>query len=557
MRQRLEAAAVWLGRHPIIVCVLLTLLASVRIVGTYTVFSHTVDEPAHLACGMQWLDQGIYAYEAQHPPLARAAAALGPWLDGGHSQGLDEKWAEGLAILGDGEHYTRTLTLARLGILPFFWIATLVVYLWARRGGGARAILAVLAFTSLPPVLAHAGLATTDMALTAMTGAAFLALVAWCENPGRGRALLAGTATGLAVLCKFSALAFIPVALLAAALASLALEPQPMAQRIAGLRRCVPTAGLALLALFLTVWAGYRFSYGVAPFAPIKLPFPELYQGIAEVIQHNRQGHYSSYLLGQRRTFGWWYYYFVVLAVKTPLAFLALLGCGLAVALRRTAERGLWLAAAFSFGILLFCTGSNINLGVRHILPVYLGFSVLAAAGALALWRRAQQFRPAGWLAGLLLLSLAAAPALAQPDYLAYFNPLAGPAPERFLVDSDLDWGQDLKRLSLRLRAAGASSVALTPTMPANLAALGFPRVVPNDFIHPQPGWNAMRLSLLQVIRANLKAEHPEIRIWPDYVAPSARIGKGILLWYFRPEDVAPKSSADTPQERKLDVKSD
>lgn len=539
MPERLRTASAWLARHPALVCVLLTLLASARIAGTWTVLSHTVDEPAHLACGMQWLDQHLYTCEAQHPPLARAAAALGPWLDGEHAHGIGEKWAEGLAILGDGEHYTRTLTLARLGILPFFWIATLVVYLWALRAcGAAGAILAVFAFTSLPPVLAHAGLATTDMALAATTGAAFLAIVAWCERPTQRGAALAGAAAGAAVLCKFSALAFIPVALLAAAFAGLALERPAPAAVAAALRRCMPSLPLALASCLLTVWVGYRFSFGTLPFSTLPLPFPELFQGVAEVIQHNRQGHYASYLLGQRETFGWWYYYFVVLGVKTPLAFLALLGCGLLVALRRGKPRWLWLAAAFSLGILLFCTTSNINLGVRHILPVYMGFSVLVAAGTQALWRRAAAFRPAAVLTGALLLSLAATPTLAHPDYIAYFNPLAGRHPEQILVDSDLDWGQDLKRLSQRLHAAGAAQVALTPTMKVDFAALGFPAVVPNDFIRPVPGWNAMRLSLLQVIRANLRVEHPEIRIWPDTIPPTERVGHGILLWYIRPEQL-------------------
>jgi hypothetical protein len=255
-----------------------------------------------------------------------------------------------------------------------------------------------------------------------------------------------------------------------------------------------------------------------------------------EVMQHNRQGHYTSYLLGERRDFGWWYYYFVALAVKTPLAFLGLLAFGLPVAIRRPPTRGAWLALAFSGGILLFCTTSNINLGIRHVLPVYLGFSVIAAAGAAALLQHARSRPTAGWLAATLLLCQILPTATIHPDYLAYFNVLAGPQPERVLVDSDLDWGQDLKRLSQRLRELGATQVAFTPTMKVNYETLGFPPVVSNDFIRPVPGWNAIRVSLLQVLRANLRAEHPEISIWPDHFRPREKVGQGILLWYFPPE---------------------
>ena len=69
----------WLERHSLAVALALILIATLRIVSTYTVFNHTSDEPNHIACGMEWLDKGTYTYETQHPPLARIAAALGPF----------------------------------------------------------------------------------------------------------------------------------------------------------------------------------------------------------------------------------------------------------------------------------------------------------------------------------------------------------------------------------------------------------------------------------------------------------------------------------------------
>src|ERR1039458_2091597 len=61
----------FLDRRSLPLALVLVLFASVRIVATYTVFSHTSDEPAHIACGMEWLDKGIYVWETQQPPLAR------------------------------------------------------------------------------------------------------------------------------------------------------------------------------------------------------------------------------------------------------------------------------------------------------------------------------------------------------------------------------------------------------------------------------------------------------------------------------------------------------
>ncbi len=94
----------FLERHSLILAVALIVLGTIRIAATYTVFSHTADEPAHIASGMEWLDKGVYTWEPQHPPLARIATALGPYLLGVGSQGTPHTniyymTAEGLAIL--------------------------------------------------------------------------------------------------------------------------------------------------------------------------------------------------------------------------------------------------------------------------------------------------------------------------------------------------------------------------------------------------------------------------------------------------------------------------
>src|SRR5689334_12480033 len=76
----------FLEKHGRVIAIAAVLLASIRIGITWNVFSHTFDEPAHLAAGMEWLDRGAYTWEVQHPPLARVFGALGPYLLGIHSQ---------------------------------------------------------------------------------------------------------------------------------------------------------------------------------------------------------------------------------------------------------------------------------------------------------------------------------------------------------------------------------------------------------------------------------------------------------------------------------------
>ncbi len=199
-------------------------IAVARILAAWPQIGITYDEPAHLACGIEYLSRHTYQLEPQHPPLARAAAAFGPFLagvrPGGHRL-YGEPTASPSSIRMDSVR--RHLLLDRAGILPFFVLACVVVYLWSRRhfGGGAGA-LAVALFTLTPPILAHAGLGTTDMALTACLGAAFLALLVWAEQPTLRHGLFFGACAGLAALSKFTALVYFPAAAAFALLAWLA-----------------------------------------------------------------------------------------------------------------------------------------------------------------------------------------------------------------------------------------------------------------------------------------------------------------------------------------------
>lgn len=519
-----------LERRSAILAFLLVLIASARIGATYTVFNHTADEPAHIASGMQWLDQHVYLYEPQHPPLARVAAALGPYLLGIRSQGtpgtgLEPESLEGAKILDRDHHYDLTLALARLGILPFFWVACLVIYVWGKRCyGPAVAVITVFFFSFLPPILAHAGLATTDMALTAFLGAAYVSMMLWAENPTWRHGLLFGASAGLAAISKFSSLVFFPAAA-ALALAGYLFFKRPAARSLLGAaKQRLPSFALAVATGTLIIAAMYRFSLSA------------LFAGIRAVEAHNAEGH-PTYLLGRRSTTGFWYFYPVVLAVKTPLALLVLLGLALWWTCRdRNRLRRDWPVLAFVAGILLVALFSRINIGVRHILPVYFGFSLLAAMAVVELLDRG---RTHAWIRAalaVLLVWFAGSSLFSHPDYLAYTNELAGNAPEKVLADSDLDWGQDMKRLASRLRQAGATQVAFEPTIVADFEGeFGFPRIVPASPVAPAPGWNAVSLSLWKVRRLHLLDTHPEVVLWPDRVPPGERVGKGVMLWYFPP----------------------
>jgi hypothetical protein len=211
---------------------------------------------------------------------------------------------------------------------------------------------------------------------------------------------------------------------------------------------------------------------------------------------------------------------------------------GVIFALRGRRDRFITgLPIAFAAAVLAVGMASRINIGVRHILPVYLGLSIAAGAAA---WRlletRSPRWAPALVLA--LAVWLAAGSLLSHPDYLPYFNELVWTEPERVLVDSDLDWGQDIKRLSLRLRQAGAPYVTFAPLYWTE-TKLELPPLQQTDAYTPYVGWNAVSCSRWKLLNLNVPRNSPTPP-WPDRVRRQERVGKGILLWYFPPSSGLP-----------------
>jgi hypothetical protein len=522
----------FLDKRSLVLALGLVVIASIRIAATYRVFSFTIDEPGQLACGLEYLSKHVYRYLTEQPPLARAAIAMGPYLAGVRPLGGPEFNLEGRNVILQSLRPNHTLALMRLGILPFFWLACGVVYFWCRgRFAGSVAPLAVALFTLLPPVLAHAGLASTDIALAACLGAAFLALILWAESPDWKHGALLGLAAALAALSKFTALLYLPAAAMLALLWYLTAERCELRKLWALARVRAATFAFAVLIGALVIWAGYWFSFGKVPAWNVRLPAPEFFDGLTVALSHNRRGH-PSYLLGHYSSKGWWYYFPIVLAVKTPIPFLILCALGTYTCFRKFSRVACALPMAFSLGILLPAMAGNIDIGVRHILPVYIGFSILAAVGLDRL-TRSQGLGVGHAVAIGLLLWTAAAGIVCHPDYLSYFNEFGGREPARILVDSNLDWGQDTKRLGRRLHQLGAQEVSVMliepltlplPTEDAIRRFYGLPRIKPVDANFPGGGWNVISPTVANTLNLPFKP-------WWERMPPTEKVG---TLWLYK-----------------------
>jgi len=522
----------WRAAVALVACV-----STLAIVATYPVFNQMWDEPATLAAGMEWLSTGAYHYEAHHPPLARIAAAVGPYLRGARSTGNHSMYDEGRTLLGEGAHYRRTLFLARLGMLPFFWLLLGVCVAWgARIAGPAGGATAALLVAANPNVLAHAAVAGTDLAPAAFVAAGLFAWMRWRESPTTARAILLGATLGLAAVTKFSAIAFLGLAI-----ALVEVVRVLMGRREGSSPRALipswPQLALTILSACLAIWATYRFHVAPLSAGAVPVPAPELFRGIAAFAKHGNGGH-PAFLLGEVRLTGWWYYYFIVLAVKTPLPLLALsvVGAVHAIRARRTEGWSALVPLAGVVGVLVPSLLSHVDLGVRIVLAVYPFLALLGARGAITAWNTSG---PAAAIAArrvavaALLLVTTAIPLRAWPDYIAYFNPIAGEHPERILVDSNLDWGQDLYRLADTVRARGIDSIRVHYFGSANLSAVGLTNARHLNRDERTTGWVAASETFLAGVWSDTSLR------WLSRQTPVARIGPSMRLYHIEPDPVA------------------
>jgi 4-amino-4-deoxy-L-arabinose transferase-like glycosyltransferase len=454
----------------------IVLVAIAAIVHTWTVFSQTVDEPAHVAAGAEWLS-GTYELDPQHPPLARILVAIGPLLRGAHYEPREHWVFSGNAILYGAGNYLATLASARAGTLVFFLLGCWIVFAWTRSLWGDHAALVALTFFALQPtILGHAGLATTDMAAAATMIAAMYAVA--FASP-----VVMGLAIAAAIASKFSAIVFLPAVLLGVRRQRLRLSTAAIA------------AGIAILA----VLAIYRFD--AAAFV----------RGIQDLRTHNAEGH-PSYLFGEVRREGWWYYFPVALWFKTSLPLLVAFAIGIR---KRTAS----LVAAFAL-ILAIAMLSRISIGVRHVLPLYPLMAIVAAYGVMQLRRP---------FAIAVVVAQIATFVLAHPDHLAYFNLTSGRDPSRILLDSNLDWGQDLLRLENACAKHGIGELHIAYFGSADLRRHRLPKLALLRSFTPVRGWIAISEMHLEDLGARNRKRGAYD--WLKNYEPVERVGKSILLY--------------------------
>jgi hypothetical protein len=219
----------------------------------------------------------------------------------------------------------------------------------------------------------------------------------------------------------------------------------------------------------------------------------------------------------------------VAMLIKTPIPFLLLCAIGAPVLARRWWRSNDPLALVPPVGalaVLAVCMASAINIGLRHLLPAFPLLAICAGVGASRLWARKAR------IARVLVIALLGWQVLtgirAHPDYLAYFNECCDSHPERWIIDSDLDWGQDLDRLAAALRARHVGELYLAYFGSADPARHGLPPFRPLPHGQPVHGWVA--ISEWEYAFGTSAPPH-DYYSWLRGHRPVARVGKSIRLY--------------------------
>lgn len=494
-----------------------------RVATTHRVFSGTIDEPGHVAAAYDWWVGLPYTIDISHPPLARILFGLPVRLDNPTPPKAEERAQRGDELLGDVRVYRNRLQHARLANLPLLALGLWAVYSWTRRRFSTTvALTATALYATLPPLLAHAGLVTTDLAVAATFPLAIDALTRWLDAPSQRTAAWLGVAVGLGLLAKYSFVVFFPAAVVVVLIAH-----RP---------RAATAIGIAVAIAVFLVWAGYRFSFGtianadataaqiVQPrwVAHVPMPAPLFVLGAYDIAGQNNGGHWA-YLFGETNQTGWWYYFPVVLLYKTPLPFLILWLIGTVILLLRRETIDIALIPLL---LLAISMTSHINLGVRHLLPLYAPMAIAAAVAADALWRRGRvpQVAVAGVVAWQLIGTTAA-----HPDYLPWFNELAGKHPERILVDSNLDWGQDFYRLARVTRKEHVHVIGQAIFHTCDLHQSGLPDSFDIQLTEPSRGW----IAISDTVWSTMGGQSSQAYSWARPMSDrEMRVGKTITLFH-------------------------
>jgi len=521
--------------------------------------SQAYDEGFHLVAGLSYWTKGDFRLNPEHPPLGKLLSGAPLLAYSVRLPDMPEAWnnANQVAFSDPFLYHNqlsarKLLLLGRLAIIAVTLALGLAIAIWTRsRFSAAATLIALFLLATDSNFLAHGHYITTDV-LAAATF--FLAAITWAFYLESGKLIhlaAAAVALGLALAGKYSALFLIPVHLLlyllfraqgrrrvftvmAGALVVLALVYGPESAKLFRKDALEPMTQHTTLNTTAGVKAHYVSTL-------LHLPAHRYLLGLWMVASHNEEGQHS-YLLGRITQGGDWRYFPIAFLVKTPTATLLLIVMtvlALPWLLRpwSPSRTALLLYPLIYFG---WCISSRLNIGHRHLLPVYPFLFVAAGIALSHCWR--QKWPRVTLVVLIAAVSIQAAElARVHPHYLSFFNTLAGGpiSGPRYLLDSNIDWGQDARYLKAWMDRNRIEVVCLSYFGLANLQYYGI-REAPLVLMNEQERAEQDCVAAISV--NNLYDLYlPEgTHAWARRLKPVGRIGYSMYLYDLRKDHSRP-----------------
>ncbi len=454
--------------------------------------SPTFDETLHLFAGYSNLRWGDFGINPEHPPLAKIVAALPLLTLHLNEQGLEKNERDrSLMERGHAWELANRLLFLNNDAETIFLHAKVVmillatglgvaVFVWARElyGLGA-ATLALFFYCCDPNILGHSAIVHTDVPFALVF---FVATYFYWHSLNEfswAHLFLTALFFALAAITKFTFVVVLPIWLVLGVVRVFArnpqrskiTEPEWVNTRRGKVTLLIIILATVVLAGYLTIWLTYGLRFDAAPYPRGQLPslsaaahnpwlesvvrFASEYlflpnSWIFGITDAFRSLDRPAYLMGEIAKQGFWLYFPIAFLVKTPLPTLILVLTGIVYMPFSKDRKNASIFLIVPIGVYFFTAmWSHINIGIRHLLPIYPFLFVWLSGYAASLWQSGNRSVKLGMVG--LVIWLFASTVRSYPDYLAFFNEMVGGAKNghKFLVDSNLDWGQDLKGLKV------------------------------------------------------------------------------------------------------------
>jgi len=466
--------------------------------------SLTMDELAHLPAGYSYLSQKDMRLNPEHPPLIKDLSAIPllfikgikfPSQIDAWKKDVNGQWVFGNHFLfKSGNPVDKMIFWGRIPMILVLILLGFFIFKWVKEVYGNRAsLLALFLFSFSPTFLAHGRLVTTDVGAATAYFIATYYFLKVLKEPSKKNIIFSGISFGLAQLAKFTVIILIPffvfvafvwwifkskkflqtlkILILVFVVGYILIWPvylyhvwnYPLEKQISDIEALLPGREIPILGKMIKGLPKLTEVLIFLAKNPILRPYSYYLTGLSLVIFRGMGGH-TTYFLGEVSAAGWKNFFPFSYVVKEPLVFhiltiVALIWASLKIKepfwkrpFKRISD---WIKnhfVEFSSLVLIliywgFSLSTPLTLGVRHLLPVF-PFTFLLIAGAINSLLKPPYLKIKYSVLAILIFWQAISVIKIYPHFLSYFNEIVGTKNGYlYTVDSNLDWGQDLKRL--------------------------------------------------------------------------------------------------------------